>query len=179
MVILYGHMSKSDTLPRHTALEDVWLALDMLPRFRWRWERKDVNGGHPLISKLAERSAVDAYALGSVVRVCVWVSIRGMNGDSHNGHGSTPPGKHAPMPDCGHMFYPFYPEAQINGHDGSSAENGHYSHLLAAAAVPPSQDSYMSEERDGAVQQENHQSQQSVWMPPPPHPPTSMAAVRY
>ncbi|KAF9014644.1 hypothetical protein BDZ89DRAFT_962664, partial [Hymenopellis radicata] len=55
MVILYEHMSKSDTLPRHTALEDVWLALFMLPRFRWRWERKDVNGGHPLISKLAKR----------------------------------------------------------------------------------------------------------------------------
>ena len=55
MVILYGHMSKCDTLPRSVALEDVWLALDMLPRFRWRWERKDLNGGHPLIAKLAER----------------------------------------------------------------------------------------------------------------------------
>ncbi|KAG6900586.1 hypothetical protein C0993_008304 [Termitomyces sp. T159_Od127] len=55
MVILYGHMSKCDTLTRSTALEDVWLALDMLPRFRWRWERKDLNGGHPLIAKLAER----------------------------------------------------------------------------------------------------------------------------
>lgn len=31
------------------------MALDMLPRFRWRWERKDLNGGHPLISKLAEK----------------------------------------------------------------------------------------------------------------------------
>ncbi|EEB98221.1 hypothetical protein MPER_02314, partial [Moniliophthora perniciosa FA553] len=40
MVILYGH---------------VWLAIDMLPRFRWRWERKDVAGGHPLIARLAER----------------------------------------------------------------------------------------------------------------------------
>lgn len=36
-------------------IEDVWMALDMLPRFRWRWERKDQNGGHPLISKLAEQ----------------------------------------------------------------------------------------------------------------------------
>ncbi|OAX33629.1 hypothetical protein K503DRAFT_804229 [Rhizopogon vinicolor AM-OR11-026] len=36
-------------------IEDVWMALDMLPRFRWRWERKDLNGGHPLISKLAEK----------------------------------------------------------------------------------------------------------------------------
>ena len=55
MVILYGHMSKCEILPRHAAVEDVWLALDMLPRFRWRWERKDFNGGHPLIAKLAER----------------------------------------------------------------------------------------------------------------------------
>lgn len=55
MVILYGQLSKCEWLPRHTALEDVWLALDMLPRFRWRWERKDLNGGHPLIEKLAER----------------------------------------------------------------------------------------------------------------------------
>lgn len=55
MVILYGHMSQCNRLPKQVALEDVWLALDMLPRLRWRWERKDVNGGHPLISKLAEK----------------------------------------------------------------------------------------------------------------------------
>lgn len=30
------------------------MALDMLPSFRWRWERKDQKGGHPLIAKLAE-----------------------------------------------------------------------------------------------------------------------------
>jgi len=30
------------------------MALDMLPRFRWRWERRDVKGAHPLIAKLAE-----------------------------------------------------------------------------------------------------------------------------
>lgn len=55
MVILYGHMSHCERLPRQVMIEDVWLALDMLPRFRWRWERKDLNGGHPLISKLAEK----------------------------------------------------------------------------------------------------------------------------
>jgi hypothetical protein len=55
MVILYGHMSRCDHLPKQVALEDLWMALDMLPRFRWRWERKDFNGGHPLIEKLAER----------------------------------------------------------------------------------------------------------------------------
>lgn len=46
-------------------IEDVWMALDMLPRFRWRWERKDLNGGHPLISKLAERVlSVDLRSVG-------------------------------------------------------------------------------------------------------------------
>lgn len=55
MVILYGHMSRCDKLSRQVALEDMWLALDMLPRFRWRWERKDQAGGHPLIAKLAAR----------------------------------------------------------------------------------------------------------------------------
>ncbi|KAK2463468.1 hypothetical protein APHAL10511_004554 [Amanita phalloides] len=55
MVILYGQTSKCDCLPKNAALEDIWLALDMLPRFRWRWERKDANGSHPLIAKVAER----------------------------------------------------------------------------------------------------------------------------
>lgn len=55
MVILYGQMSKCDTLPRPLAAQVVGLALDILPRFRWRWERKDLNGGHPLIARLAER----------------------------------------------------------------------------------------------------------------------------
>ncbi|KZT29939.1 hypothetical protein NEOLEDRAFT_1056054 [Neolentinus lepideus HHB14362 ss-1] len=55
MVILYGHMSKCERLTRQVALEDVWMALDMLPRFRWRWERKDMTSGHPLIAKLAEK----------------------------------------------------------------------------------------------------------------------------
>ncbi|KAG6816200.1 hypothetical protein H0H87_007749 [Tephrocybe sp. NHM501043] len=67
MVILYGHISNCDTLPRSTALEDLCLALDMIPRFRWRWERKDVNGGHPLIAKLAERVMdVDLASVGAV-----------------------------------------------------------------------------------------------------------------
>ena len=55
MVILYGHMSRCERIPHQVALEDVWMALDMLPSFRWRWERKDLNGGHPLIAKLAEK----------------------------------------------------------------------------------------------------------------------------
>lgn len=55
MVILYGQMSQCDRLSKDIAIEDIWTALDMLPRFRWRWERKDMNGGHPLIEKLAEK----------------------------------------------------------------------------------------------------------------------------
>jgi hypothetical protein len=55
MIILYGHMSKNERLSKHLALEDICLALDMLPRFRWPWERRDVGGSYPLIAKLAER----------------------------------------------------------------------------------------------------------------------------
>lgn len=55
MVILYGQMSQCDCLSKDVAIEDIWTALDMLPRFRWHWERKDMNGGHPLIEKLAEK----------------------------------------------------------------------------------------------------------------------------
>lgn len=55
MVILYGHMSKCDRLSREVALEDIWMALDMLPSLRWKWERKDYNGAHPLIARLAEK----------------------------------------------------------------------------------------------------------------------------
>jgi hypothetical protein len=31
------------------------MALDMLPSFRWRWERRELNGSHPLIATLAEK----------------------------------------------------------------------------------------------------------------------------
>ncbi|KAH9057868.1 fungal-specific transcription factor domain-containing protein [Lactarius vividus] len=55
MVILFGHMSRCDSLTRQVALEDVWMALDMLPSFRWRWERRETNGSHPLIATLAEK----------------------------------------------------------------------------------------------------------------------------
>lgn len=65
MVILFGHMSRCDVLPAQTALEDLWMALDMIPRFRWRWERKDAAGGHPLIARLVERVMnVDLHTIG-------------------------------------------------------------------------------------------------------------------
>jgi hypothetical protein len=55
MVILFGHMSRCESLTRQVALEDVWMALDMLPSFRWRWERREMSGSHPLIATLAEK----------------------------------------------------------------------------------------------------------------------------
>lgn len=65
MVILFGHMSKVEILPRQTALQDLWMALDMIPRFRWRWERRDAAGGHPLIARLVERVMnVDLHSIG-------------------------------------------------------------------------------------------------------------------
>ncbi|KAF9790408.1 fungal-specific transcription factor domain-containing protein [Thelephora terrestris] len=65
MVILYGHMSDCRRIPHQVALEDVWMALDVLPSIRWRWERKDLNGGHPLIARLAEKIlAVNLHQVG-------------------------------------------------------------------------------------------------------------------
>jgi hypothetical protein len=65
MVILYGHMSNCDRISHQVALEDVWMALDVLPSIRWRWERKDLNGGHPLIARLAEKIlAVNLHQVG-------------------------------------------------------------------------------------------------------------------
>jgi hypothetical protein len=55
MVILYGHINKSIRLPKSVVIQDIWMALDVLPRLRWRWQRKDINGEHPLIANLAER----------------------------------------------------------------------------------------------------------------------------
>lgn len=55
MVILYGHINKSMRLAKSVVIQDIWMALDVLPRLRWRWQRKDINGEHPLIANLAER----------------------------------------------------------------------------------------------------------------------------
>jgi hypothetical protein len=55
MVILYGHINKSMRLHKSVVVQDIWMALDVLPRMRWRWQRKDINGEHPLIANLAER----------------------------------------------------------------------------------------------------------------------------
>ncbi|TFY56393.1 hypothetical protein EVG20_g8937, partial [Dentipellis fragilis] len=108
MVILYGHMSRCESLPRQVALEDVWMALDMLPSFRWRWERKDLNGGHPLIAKLAEKVLdVNLHQAGPTSHptlLCemdwetegvgsVAGSLGGGGGGAHNhqGHHGSPP----------------------------------------------------------------------------------------
>ncbi|EJD49039.1 hypothetical protein AURDEDRAFT_112760 [Auricularia subglabra TFB-10046 SS5] len=55
MIIIYGVMCESYVQDKQRALDDVWLALSMLPHLRWRWERKDMQGMHPIISKIAEK----------------------------------------------------------------------------------------------------------------------------
>lgn len=55
MVILYGVISECDALPFAKAKEDVCSALHIVPLFRWRWNRKDAHGSHPLIVKLAQK----------------------------------------------------------------------------------------------------------------------------
>nr|GAT60924.1 predicted protein [Mycena chlorophos] len=141
MVILYGQMSNCDgMLTRQMAIDDLWLALDMLPRFRWRWERKDLNGSHPLIFELASHvMGVDLHAVKpstQPVLLCEpdWEDSALPSPLSMSQHTSPAPGHaypkqlygvqrvHAPPASNGggakhlvevppSLFFPFYPEA--------------------------------------------------------------------
>jgi hypothetical protein len=205
MVILYGHISGVECLPARIALEDIWLALDMLPRFRWRWERKDVNGGHPLIAKLVE--CIMGASLHTMTPKAIPILLSEPEWDeqmspvpksqhstpvisstpssytptTHSPHqrslndvsgalnrsnsGTTPPGKHlADVPTT--LFYPFFPEAQMNAITTAPATGSNtsgttasgsgqaqdYRELLGLAAAAQeglgSHESYISEERD-------------------------------
>lgn len=53
MIILYARFSKVPALDPAIAKEDCALALKLVPELRWRWERQDNKGSHPLIARLA------------------------------------------------------------------------------------------------------------------------------
>lgn len=53
MIILYARFSKVEALDPTIAKEDCALALKLVPELRWRWERQDNKGSHPLIARLA------------------------------------------------------------------------------------------------------------------------------
>ncbi|EKM57818.1 uncharacterized protein PHACADRAFT_251684 [Phanerochaete carnosa HHB-10118-sp] len=110
MVILYGHMSKCERLPREVALEDVWMALDMLPSFRWRWERKDLKGGHPLIAKLAEE--VLKVNLHQVAPTTPPMLISEADWDSEGVLSPKQPSQHPGTPNMGPAQYPQSPYAK-------------------------------------------------------------------
>ena len=57
MTILFGYISRNRLLPKVVCMEDVYSALGLIPHFRWRWERKDANGGaHPMMIALAKKA---------------------------------------------------------------------------------------------------------------------------
>lgn len=90
MVIIYGIISKCDALPYARAREDVCSALHIVPLFRWRWNRKDAHGSHPLIVSLAKKvfgSDVLSVAgpLGPPILIPEWDWTTGMMGDSAPG----------------------------------------------------------------------------------------------
>ena len=184
MVILYGHMSKCGTLAHDVALEDVWMALQMLPKFRWRWERKDLKGGHPLIAKLAEE--VLKVSLDKVAPKTPPMLLPETQLDAEN---TLSPKAHPPMPTTPTMGPAQYPMAYVKpssapGKDnGGSQENGRDEKLAevpsglfypffpestgASAAsllssqpmgnygYQPSQHSYVLEEKDPSLVQTN------------------------
>ncbi|KAI0315187.1 hypothetical protein OF83DRAFT_1133138 [Amylostereum chailletii] len=108
MVILYGHMSRCESLPRQVALEDVWMALDMLPSFRWRWERKDHHGGHPLIARLAEKVLdVNLRQAGPSSQP---VLLQEMDWDTEGVGSAGGPGGHTPHTPHAHIKGPSTPQ---------------------------------------------------------------------
>lgn len=55
MVLLYGWMSRRvPNITQAVALEDVTMALEGIPKFRWKWERKDFPRPPPMMVSLAE-----------------------------------------------------------------------------------------------------------------------------
>lgn len=130
MVILYGHMSQSGGLEKAVVIQDIWMALDVLPRMRWRWERKDVNGEHPLIMKLAEKvleiNLHEVVPSGDMVLMPeqdwdsdIPVSMGGVAKQEH----STPVMTNASFPAQGN--YPPHPSrsAPMNGLRNTESEN--------------------------------------------------------
>jgi hypothetical protein len=65
--ILIGHSYKCDALEADVIQDDIWMALDMLPRFRWRWDRKDHHGGHPPIHEIAQKMLKADFSQGGPV----------------------------------------------------------------------------------------------------------------
>ncbi|TDL25488.1 hypothetical protein BD410DRAFT_784479 [Rickenella mellea] len=135
MVILYGHMSRCERLPPQVALEDIWMALDMLPRFRWRWERKDLNGGHPLILKLAEK--VFDTNLHQVCRTGLPMLIPEMDWDMDSPIGSLTPnsaGHPQTTPTQTHATFPNGPHAHGRSGDNMGGSEGGGRHLADVPA---------------------------------------------
>lgn len=93
----------------------------MLPSFRWRWERKDLNGGHPLIARLAEKVLdVNLRLVGptshpvlmpeldweteGVGSVSSSSSAGGLHHGPHGAHGHGGPGGHQTTPKMSNAY---------------------------------------------------------------------------
>ncbi|KZT73483.1 hypothetical protein DAEQUDRAFT_721541 [Daedalea quercina L-15889] len=147
MVMLYGQMSRCFEVPRDIVVMDVWMAVDILPKFRWRWERRDAGGDHSLIERLAEKVLkVDLHTVKPTHKSMLfwerdWDDVSmsprttpttsptvgpaypGVNGSPGHGRVGGLPGtpvEGKQMPEVpGGLFFPFYPENQVPpGHHG-------------------------------------------------------------
>ncbi|TFY62180.1 hypothetical protein EVJ58_g4017, partial [Rhodofomes roseus] len=150
MVMLYGQMSRCFEVPRDNVIADVWMAVDILPKFRWRWERRDVNGDHSLIERLAEKVLnVDLRTVKPMYQpMLIWErdwddvsmsphgtpttsptvgpaypGVKGSPGHMGGLPGTPVEGKQMPEVPGG-LFFPFYPENQAPpGHHGPPPPN--------------------------------------------------------
>jgi hypothetical protein len=164
-VILFGHVHGCDVLKQDVEVADVWMALDMIPRFRWRWDRKDMNGGHPYIHSLAGKildvdlsQAGPLTQPGLLLEVPDWSHVDWATAVPHpgapvlvkaEGHGAIP--QYAQVLDSAMGFYPFYPEntSRLVPPPPTDAASSWPQHA-ALAAYQQSHSSYMQEERDVA-----------------------------
>jgi hypothetical protein len=100
----------------------------MLPRFRWRWERKDVNGGHPLIAKLVEH--IMGVSLHTITPAAVPILLSETKWDEHmsvqspvlKSQNNTPVMSSTPLTTTGSVYSPH--QRSLNGTNGASNPSG-------------------------------------------------------
>jgi hypothetical protein len=156
-ILLCSYAYSTTALEPENIVDDVLMALDILPRHRWRWNRKDLQGGHPVIHKMSEEVLrMKLPQAGPISNPMLILSTLEWDAGSLQTAsatvGSTPPTAHMPtFSSIG--LYPFHPDSSRN----ASVPIDPPAHLNAWAHGTPggyqqSPNSYMAEERDMAPQ---------------------------
>jgi hypothetical protein len=166
--ILYGKVYNCPALNDDVQRADVWMALHMLPQFRWRWDRKDWNGGHPYLYELAcHVFNIDKKTIGPLnspavlFEETIWANINWDASSVTVMHPSLPDSLKAevtPSPSVRPEYglYPFHNEELLaiqsrTGIHPSSSQAQEWMPHGGMAGYRQSSTSFMQEERDGAT----------------------------